>query len=153
MSKLELKIPPVLVGIIFVILMWLIAQLTSEANTLKEYRWGLFLTFFSVGVIFALLGVASFKRAETTVNPVTPNASSSLVTSGIYQYSRNPMYVGFFFMLLGWALLLSNVFAVALTWFFVLYLNRFQIKPEEKALRELFGVAFCEYEKRVRRWL
>lgn len=153
MFNLELKIPPVLVAVIFALLMWLTALLTVDVEFLASYRWGLSLFLFCVGAFFSLLGVVSFNRAKTTVNPTTPEASSALVTSGIYRYSRNPMYVGFLFMLLSWGFLLANVYSIALTLGFVVYLNYFQIKPEEKALNRIFGSVFCDYEKRVRRWL
>ena len=153
MLNLELKIPPVLVAVIFALLMWLIGLLTADAEFLASYRWELSLSIFCVGALFSLLGVVSFNRAKTTVNPTTPDASSALVTSGIYRYSRNPMYVGFLFMLLAWGFLLANVYSIALTLGFMVYLNHFQIKPEEKMLNRIFGSAFCEYEKQVRRWL
>lgn len=153
MSKLELRIPPVIVVVIFALIMWLVASFTADDDFLKPYKWVVFVTLFCAGGIFSLLGVVSFKRAKTTVNPTKPEAASALVTSGIYQYSRNPMYAGFLFLLLGWGVLLLNVCSIALTIGFVLYLNRFQIKPEEKMLKGIFGSEFCDYQKRVRRWL
>lgn len=153
MSILELKIPPLLVAVIFAFLMWLTALWTNELGLLKYYKWAFFVTFFCMGLFFSVSGVVSFKKANTTVNPTTPGASSSLVTTGIYRYSRNPMYVGFLFMLIAWGFLLSNVYAISLTFGFLLYLNQFQIKPEEKMLNDIFGPEFYDYEKRVRRWL
>ncbi|MFD2230646.1 methyltransferase family protein [Alkalimarinus sediminis] len=153
MSNLELKVPPVLLVVIFAIGMWWVAQLTGQQMLLIDLKWLLSPFFAVTGVVFPLMGVISFKRAETTVNPVTPNASTALVTSGIYRYSRNPMYVGFLFLLMAWGLLLANIWAILLTVFFVFYLSRFQIQPEEKALRNSFGAAFYDYEQRVRRWL
>lgn len=153
MSKLELKIPPVLVVVIFAFLMWLMTKFTVDVEFLMSYRWMLCVPLFCLGGIFSLLGVASFKTAQTTVNPTKPEASSALVKTGIYQYSRNPMYVGFLFILLAWGFLLSNAYAIAITPGFVFYLNRFQIRPEEKMLSRIFGDEFCGYQKRVRRWL
>lgn len=111
-----------------------------------------------VGVALALAGlaicgagVASFRRAGTTVNPMTPEASSALVETGIYAYTRNPMYLGFATLLAGWAVALSNGASLALLPLFVLYLDRYQIRPEERALAPLFGDAFAAYANRVRR--
>ena len=82
-----------------------------------------------------------------------PDASSSLVVSGVYARSRNPMYLGFLLVLVGWAVFLSNVLGFLLLPAFIFYMNRFQIEPEERALRSLFGQAFVTYKSRVRKWL
>ena len=105
------------------------------------------------GVIISGLGVASFRRASTTVNPMKPESSSVLVDSGIYRLTRNPMYLGFLLVLVGWAIFLSNIFAFLLLPVFILYMNRFQIEPEERALTAKFGPSFVAYKTRVRRWL
>jgi protein-S-isoprenylcysteine O-methyltransferase Ste14 len=99
------------------------------------------------------MGAASFRRARTTVNPLKPESASSLVASGVYRVSRNPMYVGLCLVLLGWAVMLSNVLAYAIVPVFVLYMNRFQIGPEEAALERVFGADYVAYRARVRRWL
>jgi protein-S-isoprenylcysteine O-methyltransferase Ste14 len=106
-----------------------------------------------IGGAFALSGGVLFRRARTTVNPMRPQASSSLVTGGIYRYTRNPMYVGLLFVLVGWAVLLSSPWTLAGPVACALYLQRFQIKPEEEALAGMFGAAYAEYAARVRRWL
>ena len=106
-----------------------------------------------LGVAVAIAGVASFRRAQTTVNPLKPESTSSLVVSGVYRVSRNPMYVGMLLVLLGWGVLLSNVLALPIVPGFVLYMNRFQIGPEETVLAELFGEEYATYRSRVRRWL
>ena len=80
----------------------------------------------------------TFRKAKTTVNPTKPYASS-LVTWGVYAISRNPMYLGGLTMLLGWAIFLSNPLAFLFLPVYVLYLNRFQIAPEERVLTSLFG--------------
>ncbi len=153
MSKLELKIPPVLLVVIFAVLMWIVSLVLPDIQASSTFRVLAFSALTFIGVFFAISGVMSFKKAKTTVNPTTPGASSSLVTSGIYKYTRNPMYVGFLFFLVGWGVLLSNGYALALTIGFVLYMNRFQIQPEEQALESIFGSAIVNYKKHVRRWL
>ena len=82
-----------------------------------------------------------------------PGSASVLVDGGIYRLTRNPMYLGFFVVLLGWAIFLSNIVAFLLLPAFIFYMNRFQIEPEEKALVGLFGQTFVAYKTRVRRWL
>ncbi len=107
----------------------------------------------AIAICFTVSGIALFRKAETTVNPTTPEAASDLVTSGIYNYTRNPMYVGFLLLLIAWGIWLSNVYALVLPAGFILYMNRFQIGPEEEALQALFGDRYADYKSRVRRWL
>lgn len=105
------------------------------------------------GAATCALGVLSFRRARTTVNPLAPERASALVAEGIYRYSRNPMYVGFAQLLLGWALWLGSLSALLVLPLFVLWMNRFQIAPEESALEQLFGDEYRRYRQSVRRWL
>lgn len=100
-----------------------------------------------------MIAAIQFVLAKTTANPFTPGSATLLVTRGIYKLSRNPMYVGFLMMLMVWGVFLGN--ALSLLWLplFVLYLNRFQIMPEEKALLAKFGDSYDRYLKSVRRWI
>ena len=153
MHALELKIPPFAVGVIIGALMWLVKWAIPALSFTFSARHFLAMTVAVAGAIIAGIGIASFSRARTTVNPMKPDSSTALVVSGIYSRTRNPMYLGFFFMLVGWAILLSNVLAFLLLPTFILYMTRFQIEPEERALASLFGQAFESYRARVRRWL
>src|SRR5512134_1559904 len=105
------------------------------------------------GATVACAGVIAFRQKRTTVNPLTPAASSSVVSSGVYRFSRNPMYLGFLLALAGWAVYLSNVAAALLLPAFVAYMSQYQIKPEERALLAKFGSEFAQYMSQVRRWL
>jgi protein-S-isoprenylcysteine O-methyltransferase Ste14 len=105
------------------------------------------------GAMIIGLGVVAFSRAKTTVNPMKPDSASSLVVTGIYGVTRNPMYLGLFVILIGWAIFLSNALGFVCLALFILYMNRFQIEPEERALASLFGKDFAAYRSRVRRWL
>lgn len=152
-NSLELKVPPVAVMLIMAALMWF-ARLATPASDFSlaasvVCAAGLLL----LGALTCLAGVAAFRRAKTTVNPMNPDSASVLVVSGIYKYSRSPMYLGFLLTLSGWALLLSNTLALLLVPAFVLYINRFQIYPEECALTSRFGEDYEEYYAKVRRWL
>jgi protein-S-isoprenylcysteine O-methyltransferase Ste14 len=151
--NLELKIPPVIVAVIFIVLMWMLAVLLPGFAASNLFRFGAYVVLIAAGAVFSVAGVVSFKKASTTVNPKTPAASSVLVTTGIYKSSRNPMYLGFLFFLIGWGLFLSNLYSLALCAGFVLYMNRFQIQPEEKILEAAFGAEFLAYKEQVRRWL
>ena len=153
MSVLELKLPPVLITVIFAFLMWLISLLTTEIPMATELRVTALLVMAAAGAFVGLAGVVSFRKARTTVNPLSPHACSSLVISGVFSISRNPMYLALFLVLLGWGLCLANLYSLILATGFVAYMNRFQIRPEESALEAAFCQAFLDYRRQVRRWL
>jgi protein-S-isoprenylcysteine O-methyltransferase Ste14 len=152
-NALELKIPPLAVGLVTAGLMglaaWRLPNLTFALPGRAFAAGGLAVA----GAVVSILGVASFRRARTTVNPMTPGSATSLVTAGIYRRTRNPMYLGFLLILCALAVALSNALAAALLPGFVLYLTRFQIRPEERALEARFGPEFAAYKGRVRRWI
>ncbi len=153
MSFLELKIPPPLVALITGLAMWGLDRFTTHLDALVDIR------FYSAG-IFALGGVVlmglsfvGFAKAKTTVNPLSPDKASALVTTGVYGFSRNPIYVADMLLLFAWGFYLANPFSLVLAFGFVVYLTRFQIVPEERALETLFGEDYLAYKTRVRRWL
>jgi len=150
---LELKIPPLAVGLFVAALMWLASWAMPAFGLMFPANRFFSVTVAVAGVVIIGVGIASFRRAGTTVNPMKPDSTSALVVSGIYRLTRNPMYLGFLLVLLGWAIFLSNALAFLLLPAFIFYMNRFQIEPEEKALTSLFGPQFVAYTSRVRRWL
>jgi protein-S-isoprenylcysteine O-methyltransferase Ste14 len=105
------------------------------------------------GLVVEVAGAASFVRARTSVDPTRPKGASTLVVSGIYRFTRNPMYVGDAVLLVAWALCLSSAVAFAAVPLFIGYMNLFQIPAEERAMSELFGDSYAEYRSRVRRWV
>jgi protein-S-isoprenylcysteine O-methyltransferase Ste14 len=105
-----------------------------------------------LGVAVAIGGVVSFHRAKTTVNPLKPETSAALVSTGVYSFSRNPMYLGMALVLFAWSVYLSSIWSLAGPVLFALYITRFQIVPEERVLDALFGASFADYKRRVRRW-
>jgi len=152
-NALELKVPPLVLVLLLAVAMWFVAmQLPSLAFTLPG-RHGLAATISGVGIFFILAGAYEFQKAKTTLNPTTPAATSSVVASGIYRVSRNPMYVGFLLALTGWAIFLSHPLTFLLLPAFVAYMNRFQISPEERVLSAKFGDEYDTYKQSVRRWL
>ena len=153
MSALENRVPPLLVAGLIAVLM----GLSGTKLPGFELAWTALLTFalpvLLLGLGVCLAGVLSFRRARTTVNPLQPQQASALVEAGIYRSSRNPMYLGFAIILAAWALVLASPLTLLGVVAFVLYMNRFQITPEEWALEALFGESFARYRARVRRWL
>jgi protein-S-isoprenylcysteine O-methyltransferase Ste14 len=152
LNSLELKIPPVVVVIVTALLMWLVSLFLPKGAVVVPGRFIIAATFAFVGVVVSVLGVIAFRRASTTVNPTKPESTSSLVSSGVYGVTRNPMYLGFVLMLFGWALLLANMLAFLALPGFLYYMNRFQIQPEERALASRFGKSFAIYTAHVGRW-
>lgn len=150
---LELKIPPVVVGLVTAGLMWLVAQAMPEYGFDIPQRRLAAQVVAAAGFVVAVWGVVAFRRAGTTVNPMKPESSSSLVVTGIYAFTRNPMYLGLLLVLVAWAIDLTHPAAFLVLPLFVLYMNHFQIQPEERALAARFGPAFTEYAARVRCWI
>jgi protein-S-isoprenylcysteine O-methyltransferase Ste14 len=111
------------------------------------------LTFVGLGAGLILSASWSLRRHRTTIDPTRPNRSTELVTTGTYQISRNPIYLGMLCLLVAWAFRLSSPSSLAVTPLFVGYLSRFQIAPEEAALHEIFGEAFEQYGRQTRRWI
>lgn len=153
MRSLELKVPPVAVGLLAGALMWLVSWSAPGFVFALPGHTAVAAALALVGACVSMLGVLSFKRARTTVNPMKPESASALVSSGVYRVTRNPMYLGFFSILLGWAVFLSSGLACLVLPVFVLYMTRFQIEPEERVLESRFGREFADYKGRVRRWV
>lgn len=152
MPSLESKIPPPAVVLVLGGLMWLVSRAAPSFQFAVPGRSWVAVGLVSAGFLIGITGVVTFRRAKTTVDPTKPRASS-LVTWGVYSISRNPMYLGGLVMLLGWALFLSNALTALFLPVYILYINRFQIAPEERALTGLFGATYAAYQGRARRWL
>ncbi len=153
MRSLELKVPPPIVVAVTAVLMRLVSRSVPAFAVVFPASRILAITLVAAGFITGIAGVVTFSRARTTVNPMKPQSSSSLVTWGVYAVTRNPMYLGGLLILTGWAIFLSNALAFLFLPAYILYIDRFQIRPEEKALTSLFGQDFVAYTSRVRRWL
>lgn len=153
--SLELKIPPPVVAVVVAGGMYAAASLLPEALLALPHtvRVGAALALAGTGACFDLAGLVSFRKAHTTVNPLTPQRSVTVVTTGAYRFTRNPMYLGLVLILLGLAVYLGSAWALAGPLVFAAYITRFQIVPEERILGRRFGAAYAAYRARVRRWL
>lgn len=153
LAWLELRIPPVVVALALLLLMRLSERLALPLADDAAVLVPASLVLMLVGGGITALGLGAFGRRKTTTDPMHPERSAALVDSGIYRFSRNPMYVGFAVMLLGAALQINAWPALAGPVLLVGWLHRFQVLPEERALLESFGSAFVDYCRRVPRWL
>ncbi len=153
MTALELKLPPMGLALLFALAMWGAATSLPWLAIPLPLHLVLATACFLAGILFILAAGAVFRSVKTTVNPTKPEATSSLVISGVYRLSRNPMYVGALLVLAGWAAFLSHWLPVLFLPAFVVYMNRFQIGPEERVLSGKFGADYERYKQTVRRWL
>ncbi|OUR66375.1 hypothetical protein A9Q73_07285 [Bermanella sp. 47_1433_sub80_T6] len=159
MHTLELKIPPPLVMVVSGLLAFFISgrsgtflmEQVNSGDFVGNVLWPLI--FLALGIAIAVSGVREFARHNTTINPLNPNQSSSVVNSGIFRLSRNPMYLGMLLVLIAWADYLDNLLGFSGAVIFMLYITRFQILPEERILLDNFGEDFQTYLNSVRRWL
>lgn len=149
---MKLKLPPVLVFVIFSILMYVLSIVLPFGDF--DFFGRQFLAFFLVGsgAIVGLVSLIQFYVVKTSIDPRTPSKVSSMVTKGLYKYSRNPMYLALLMVLLAWGLWWGNAFNTLLAAGFVGYMNRFQIIPEEEELAATYGKEFRHYCTQVRRW-
>ena len=151
-QRLAFKLPPLVLALGIAALIWLTPTWLPHTLEPSGRLWlGAALALLGGGVCMA--GVLAFGRARTTVSPVAPQAASALVVRGVYRYSRNPMYLGFALGLLGWSIGLGKLSGVLWCAVFIAYLQRYQIKPEERVLGDKFGAAYQSYCAQVRRWV
>ena len=153
----EHKIPPPVIDLAIGVLMWVLARAVPSAQLWPVEPLSI-ATLAGLGVAFAgglvaLAGALEFNRARTTVNPLAPHKARALVTTGIYRFTRNPMYLGMLGVLAGWAVWLGNIAAWLGLPLSMALLTVLQIRPEERILAERFGAEFERYAARVRRWL
>jgi protein-S-isoprenylcysteine O-methyltransferase Ste14 len=153
MNWLDHRIPPPVVGVIMVAAMWGVSSVGPVFAIPPMVKYIAIALLAAAGIAFDVSGILAFRAARTTANPLKPEQASNLVTAGIYRVTRNPMYVGMALLLLAWAVYLSALLPFAGIVAFVLYLTRFQIQPEERVLKRLFGEQYASYAARVRRWL
>ncbi len=150
---MSLRIPPLAQFLVCSALGWGFFRLLPEwslAPPLWAYAgYG----FIAVGMALLAIALLAFTRARTTVNPLSPEQAETLVTTGLYRFTRNPMYLAMALILFGGALTLGSIAALAAPAIFVVAMTILQIKPEERALESRFGKAFTAYRGQTRRWL
>lgn len=149
---MKLKVPPAVVFLVFGLLMYVLAKFLPIGYFDFFGRTYLMYGLFAIAGSIGFVSLLQFFKSKTTIDPTTPSKASKLVTSGIYEFSRNPMYLGLLLMLLAWGLWLGNAFNILLATGFVAYMNAFQIVPEEKALLKMFSKEYKQYCTLVRRW-
>ena len=145
------KIPPPIVTFICGLAIYFSKSFFNQFLSYSNNIISLFLLI--LGLLVFLSAVKSFRRQKTTVNPLEPRQASSLVTSGIFKFSRNPMYLGMLIILLSLSFKFNLIGGMTISLFFYIFITKFQIIPEEAAMNELFGNEFIDYSKKTRRWI
>ena len=150
---MNLRIPPVLMLVICIPLSWGLAFLLPVMSFGGAWRYAVAVAFLLIAFVILFVAVRSFHVAQTTVNPFTPDDTEQLVTTGLYRFSRNPMYVAMASILVGIAFFFGNIASFLSVVLFCCVITQLQIKPEEKVLAEMFGQSFLDYSHRTRRWM
>ena len=152
LQSLELRIPPPAVAAVAALAMWGLAAAVPH-GTAPPVRITAVWIIAALGSALAASGAIAFRHARTTLNPTKPDASSALVSAGVFRITRNPMYLGLLLLLFSFAIYLSSVWALPIPLLFAAYIDRFQIAPEERVLSRLFGADYATYTAKVRRWI
>ena len=153
MKTLELKVPPPLVAALAAFQMWGLSQVFLSPSFDLQYKLETAIFIAALGLLVDFFALFSFIAAKTTVNPLKPEHTSALVKTGVYQYTRNPMYVGNFIFLTAYLVWLGSPVNALCLVLYVLYMNVCQIQPEERVLQSMFGDEYVEYCQNVRRWV
>jgi protein-S-isoprenylcysteine O-methyltransferase Ste14 len=152
LEKLNTLVPPPIVTGLCLLVMW---ALHKQMGT--ELIWSgskpMAVLLLGLGLLLMLIATLQFIKAKTTVNPMRPTHSSSIVSTGVFAISRNPIYLGDVLVLMAWALWLGSITSLIAIPLFVAYISQFQIKPEEQALLKKFGPTYERYLTTVRRWI
>ena len=146
--NLDTKIPPPIVTIIILLIIYLFDLNEYNLNTDIISIITLF-----IGLIFIISAVIQFINRKTTVNPTKPHKTSTLVITGTYKITRNPMYLGMLLIIISFALYNASIISIILIPLFIFYINKFQIEPEEFEMRKKFGKEYEDYCKKVDRWI
>jgi protein-S-isoprenylcysteine O-methyltransferase Ste14 len=153
LSFLDLKLPPVAVLLLCAVPMWFVGKRLPSPG-FKFYGQGaLAVLVLAVGIAIGLAAIRVFRRNATTVNPMTPEKASQVVTTGVFGFTRNPMYLALALVLVAWTIFLGSLAAGLGVAAFVAYMTMFQIIPEERILASKFGARYDEYCRSVRRWI
>ena len=149
----ELKIPPVLVTLITILIAYVLAKAIPITIIDILYNDVVAGCFIFLGFVLILNSLFIFKYHETTANPLKPETSSTLVTTGTYKLSRNPIYLGLLLIVLGMIIYYKALSSIIIIPIFIWYMTQYQIIHEENAMKSLFGSEYENYYQRVRRWL
>ena len=146
-----IKIPPPLIVLVLIVSIYFSSKKIDLINIPLQLEISIFVL--SAGILIFVNPVLQFIKSKTTVNPIQFEDVNKLVTSGIFKYSRNPMYLGMLMIVLSTSIFYLNIYSILTPLLFILWINKFQIKREEEFLIEKFGDEYLSYKKKTRRWI
>ena len=151
MDKFKNKIPPTILTLLFLVFNYILSFNSLKIEIPYKYFFTTLLLIF--GFYIVIRSSRLFAQAKTSIDPLRPFKSTSLITNDIYKYSRNPMYFGYLLIILSSSVYLGNVMSIIIIPLFIFTINFLQIIPEEEVLKDLFGPTYDEYLSKVRRWI
>ena len=146
-----MKIPPPILVLILVISSCLSSKKIDVIHIPNQTLTSILILL--IGILILIIPVSKFIKSKTTIDPIKFKKVNKLVTSGIYKYSRNPMYLGLLLIVISSSILYLNIFSVSTPIFFYYWINRFQIQRDEIFLTEKFGKEYLSYKTKTRRWI
>ena len=146
-----IKIPPPLIVLVLIVSIYFSSKKIDPINIPLQLEISIFIL--SAGILIFINPVLQFIKSKTTVNPIQFEEVNKLITSGIFKYSRNPMYLGMLMIVLSASIFYLNIYSILTPLLFILWINKFQIKREEEFLIEKFGDEYLSYKKKTRRWI
>ena len=146
-----LKIPPPLLVLILVIANYFSSKKIDLIHLPNQDLISILILL--IGMLILINPIFKFIKSKTTIDPIKFKKVNKLVTSGIYKYSRNPMYLGLLMIVISTSIFYLNIFSMITPILFYYWINSFQIKREEIFLSEKFGKEYLFYKNKTRRWI
>ena len=148
---MKTKIPPPIIALVMIVIIYLSSLIIEPITFGYQTLISIFVAV--VGLACAIPSFRLFAKHKTTISPFTPSETTTLVTDGMYRYSRNPMYLGLVLLNIAATIFFGTWLGVIIVVAFIFLLNLLQIIPEEEALIDIFGEEYIDYKKKVRRWI
>ena len=146
-----LKIPPPLLVLILVIANYFSSKKIDLIHLPNQDLISILILL--IGMLILINPIFKFIKSKTTIDPIKFKKVNKLIISGIYKYSRNPMYLGLLMIVISTSIFFLNIFSITTPFLFYCWINRFQIKREEIFLTEKFGEEYMSYKITTRRWI
>ena len=146
-----LKIPPPLLVVILVVSNYFSSKKIDLIHLPNQDFISILILL--IGMLILINPIFKFIKSKTTIDPIKFKKVNKLITSGIYKYSRNPMYLGLLMIVISTSIFFLNILSITTPFLFYCWINRFQIKREEIFLTEKFGKEYLLYMTKTRRWI
>jgi protein-S-isoprenylcysteine O-methyltransferase Ste14 len=146
-----IKIPPPILALILVSSNYFLSKKIDPIHLPNQDLISIIILL--IGLLILINPIFKFIKSKTTIDPIKFKKVNKLIISGIYKYSRNPMYLGLLMIVISTSIFFLNIFSITTPLLFYCWINRFQIKREESFLTEKFGEEYISYKIKTRRWI